>query len=53
MMLTLLISGPKQPGNDIDVHPLQSLFTNMIYSVEEINEMRVEWAECIQKNLYA
>ncbi|KAL8557229.1 hypothetical protein ACS0TY_004608 [Phlomoides rotata] len=32
---------------------LQSLFTKMTYSMEEINEMRVEWAECIQEDLYA
>ncbi|KAL8521493.1 hypothetical protein ACS0TY_011856 [Phlomoides rotata] len=37
----------------LQMRSLQSLFTKMTYSVEEINEMRVEWAECIQEDLYA
>ncbi|KAL8488079.1 hypothetical protein ACS0TY_024385 [Phlomoides rotata] len=35
----------------VDMDSMQSLFTEKTYSRDQIDEMRVEWAECIQHEI--
>ncbi|KAL8472567.1 hypothetical protein ACS0TY_029050 [Phlomoides rotata] len=35
----------------VDMDSMQSLFKEKIYSTDQIDEMRVEWAECIQREI--
>ncbi|KAL8462395.1 hypothetical protein ACS0TY_033430 [Phlomoides rotata] len=35
----------------VDMDSMQSLFKEKIYYRDQIDEMRVEWAECIQREI--
>ncbi|KAL8498121.1 hypothetical protein ACS0TY_021449 [Phlomoides rotata] len=35
----------------VDMDSMQSLFKEKTYSRDQIDEMRVEWAECIQREI--